>query len=137
MVTMNNRKEYYLLSILILLSLMSSGLTYDEHWNEIIKLRNISTSEFKQNDVLNNEKIGLFLFTQYCGPGERIWKTVSGQGKYTYADIDVCCKQHDECPNYILSDSDYNKYNGLPRRNQIFARLIIFLEFYIISLLNS
>lgn len=119
-----SKRVYYLLSILKLLSSMSSGLAYDEHWNEIIKLTNISASDFKQNDALNNEKVGLFVFTQYCGPGERIWKTVSGHGKYTYADIDVCCKQHDECPNYILSDRDYDRYSGLPRRNQIFARLV-------------
>lgn len=127
------KRVYCLLTILKVLSLISSGLcevAYDEHnqWNEISKLMNISISEFKQADTLNNEKIGLFVFTQYCGPGERVWKSISGQSKLpsttTYADIDVCCKQHDECPNYIVSDSDYNKYAGLSRRSLIFARLV-------------
>lgn len=129
-----SKRFYYLLTIINVLLLVASELAYDQHdkWNEIYKLTNISRSEFKQNDVLNNEKIGLFIFTQYCGPGERIWKNIYGQGKLpssnTYADIDVCCKRHDECPNYISSDSDYDKFNGLPKRPQLFARLGIFCK---------
>lgn len=106
---------------------MSSGLAYEDyHWNEIDKITNISKSAFDQNVTLDEERIGLFVFTQYCGPGERVWKARNGQGKIpsstTYADLDICCKQHDECPNYISSDSDYERYIGLPHRPQAFSR---------------
>ncbi|KAG4071262.1 hypothetical protein HA402_003966 [Bradysia odoriphaga] len=110
---------------------ISNGSAYDDNsWNEIARMVNISESDFDQvvdGGPLTDGKIGLFLFTQYCGPGERVWKSISGSGKRpstsTYADIDVCCKQHDECPNYISSDGDYEKYAGLPHRSQIFTRL--------------
>lgn len=120
----------YLLVILNVLSLMSGGLAYDDNrWNEIDKIANISKSSdvvgHADDTMNNNNKIGLFIFTQYCGPGDRVWN-VAGQGKLpskkTYAQIDVCCKQHDECPNYISGDSDYDRYTGLPHRQQAFSR---------------
>lgn len=125
----SKRFYYIVMSILNVLSLVTSEFISDENnrLNEIYKLTNFSENQFEQNSELNNEKIGLFVFTQYCGPGERIWKTISGQEKLpnpvnTYADIDVCCKRHDECPNYIVSSSDYERYVGLPQRSQLFAR---------------
>lgn len=121
---------YHILAVITVVSLISSGLAYDDqHGNEINNRdTNISRSEFDQtDDTLYSEKIGLFVFTQYCGPGERVWKSISRQGKLpamnTYADLDVCCKQHDECPNYIVGDGDYVRYPGLPRRPQLFSRL--------------
>lgn len=123
-----SKSVYYLLTILKVLSLIAYGLAYDDNrWNDINQITNISKSEFDRNDMSNDEKIGLFVFTQYCGPGDRVWKAISGYGKLPssnmYADLDVCCKRHDECPNYITDDSDYERYIGLPRRPQIFSRL--------------
>lgn len=127
---------YFLLTVITVLSFISNGSAYnDNRWNEIARLANVSQSDFDKiaggldEGPLNDGKIGIFLFTQYCGPGERVWKSISGPGKVppkaaTYADIDVCCKQHDECPNYISSDGDYSRYPGLPRKSQIFSRLI-------------
>lgn len=117
--------------ILNVLTVLSSGLAYDDsRWNDIENVTNTSKSGFDRIDanMINDEKIGLFIFTQYCGPGERVWRSVSDSGDVkfpstnTYADIDVCCKQHDECPNYISGDSDYDRYMGLTRRPQIFSR---------------
>lgn len=111
--------------------MLSNGLAYGggddngDRFNEITN-KNFSKSDFSDDDELNDAKIGLFIFTQYCGPGERVWKSIPKQGNLlstnTYANIDVCCKQHDECPNYISIDSDYDRYPGLPRRQQIFSR---------------
>ncbi len=135
-----SKSVYHLLTIIAVLSLVASGLAHgnETKWNDIsstvvVTNNNISKSEFDRidddydDDTLYNQKAGLFVFTQYCGPGERVWKSAGGQGKFpsatTYADIDVCCKQHDECPNYISTDSDYQRYAGLPHRQQLWSRL--------------
>lgn len=99
-------------------------------WNDINNKAG-SSSNFSaigdDDDNMLNEKIGLFVHTQYCGPGERVWKSRSSRAKIhspaTYAKIDVCCKNHDECPNYISSESDYSKYTGLPHKQQLWSRL--------------
>jgi len=138
-------KSVYCLTIItIVLSLISSGLlAYDDiRWNEIKQIpSNVSESD-DQSDVLYNEKIGgLFVFTQYCGPGERVWKAFPGAGKIpsrdTYAGIDACCKRHDECPNYISSDSDFARYPGLPQRPLPFSRLECACDGQFFSCLNT
>lgn len=83
---------------------------------------------------ISNRVVDIFLFTQYCGPSERIWKTVSRPftgvqqlERVTYADLDVCCRQHDSCPNYIQNKEQYNQYPGLDFRNQYFARYVCYI----------
>lgn len=127
---------YFLVTIITVLSFITNGSAYDDNRNEITEVANMSESEyyrFAGGAPVNDGKIGLFVFTQYCGPGERVWKAIPGTAKLpsasTYANIDVCCKQHDECPNYVSSDGDYDRYPGLPRKSQIFSRLIDFDNF--------
>lgn len=69
-----------------------------------------------------NSRIGIFLFTRYCGPGSRLWNKIFNQDKKTYAEIDGCCQMHDECPNYVENFNDYYNYPGLEYRPQFFSR---------------
>lgn len=73
-----------------------------------------------------NQKLGLFLFTKYCGPGDRDWKNIPNHGNRrtprSYRGIDACCKAHDGCENYIDNSSQYNKFPGLSIKSQLFAR---------------
>lgn len=98
----------------------------EDHWNT-------STSLISDIDpeaiIINGQKIGLFLFTQYCGPGDRVWRRLpqshqwnNGRNGRTYREIDACCKQHDECPNYIENAGQHSKYPGLSIKPQMFAR---------------
>lgn len=69
-----------------------------------------------------NSRIGVFLFTRYCGPGSRLWNKIFKNDKKTYAEIDSCCQMHDECPNYVENAEDYTNYPGLEYRPQFFSR---------------
>lgn len=73
---------------------------------------------------ITNRVVDIFLFTQYCGPSNRIFSPFMRRQtqQVTYEDLDVCCHQHDNCENYILGNDDYTKYPGLPHKNQFFAR---------------
>lgn len=77
-------------------------------------------------EILQNGRLGLFLFTRYCGPGARIWEKIfknSNTGR-TYQDIDVCCKVHDNCPNFVGQEAHYQQYPGLQIRPQFFSRWV-------------
>ncbi|KAJ6633747.1 Phospholipase A2 [Pseudolycoriella hygida] len=133
--------SHLLTVVTTVLSLISVALAYDDNsWNEIHKFTNITQSEFDRSDMMNNQKIGLFVFTQYCGPGERVWRSSGQERKPSsnmYADIDVCCKQHDGCPNYVSSSSDYDRYVGLPQKSQLFSRLECACDAQFFSCLNT
>lgn len=77
------------------------------------------------NYNISNRVVDIFFFTQYCGPSNRIWRQITrpfSKDRVTYADLDVCCYQHDNCENYVLDGADYDRYPGLPHRSQFFAR---------------
>lgn len=108
----------------------SSNFTDDEL--NIDNNFNVTTLDFDQlvqfNNDSNQQRFDLFLFTQYCGPGERVWKrtnTKISQPRISYADLDVCCKEHDGCPNYLGSGQDHVNFPGLTYKNQYFARLVL------------
>lgn len=77
------------------------------------------------NYNISNRVVDIFFFTQYCGPSNRIWKQITrpfSKDRVTYDDLDVCCYQHDNCENYVLGGTDYDRYPGLPHKSQFFAR---------------
>lgn len=100
-------------------------------WNAI-KALNTTVQRFKEfqnqnynvesRDAMINGRIGIFLFTRYCGPGSRILNRFFKTDERTYADIDNCCRLHDECPDYVLRPEDYDKYPELDKRPQFFSR---------------
>lgn len=69
-----------------------------------------------------NSRIGLFLFTRFCGPGGKLLNKIFQTDERTYSQIDVCCRFHDECPDYVNSFGDYSNYPGLDFRRQFFSR---------------
>lgn len=100
---------------------------------------------------ISNRVVDIFFFTQYCGPNSRLAQRVGpadggkrrrrkkkggsrkkteeeeddvgrGAARVTYAELDVCCRQHDNCANYITEAKHYELYPGLEHRNQYFAR---------------
>lgn len=101
-------------------------------WNAINAL-NVTVEKFHEfqrrnghvesRDAMINSRIGVFLFTRYCGPGARIFNRFFKTDERTYASIDNCCRMHDECPDYVNSDSDYYRYPELDVRPQFFSRL--------------
>lgn len=76
----------------------------------------------QDSNPMYNSRIGMFLFTRYCGPGSRLWNKIFRNDKRTYAEIDSCCKMHDECPHYVEKLEDYYNYPGLDYRPQFFSR---------------
>ncbi|XP_031635153.1 phospholipase A2-like [Contarinia nasturtii] len=81
-------------------------------------------SEYVESrDAMINSRIGVFLFTRYCGPGARIFNRIFKTDERTYTNIDNCCRMHDECPEYVLQPHDYQQYPGLDVRPQFFSRL--------------
>lgn len=79
-------------------------------------------SEIESRDAVNNARIGLFVFTRYCGPGARFLNRIFNRDERTYASIDNCCRAHDECPEFVSGPSDYINYPELDYRPQFFSR---------------
>lgn len=79
---------------------------------------------FESRDAVINSRIGIFLFTRYCGPGARFLNKIFKTDERTYAKIDNCCRMHDECPEYVLRSDDYKRYPGLDVRPQFFSRSV-------------
>lgn len=77
---------------------------------------------FETRDAMMNGRLGVLLFTRFCGPGARLLNQFFKSDQRTFANIDVCCQMHDECPNYVNRANDYRKYPGLEQRPQIFSR---------------
>lgn len=118
-----------------------SGNKFNESVNELSESGNIygnndgnSTNgpvpvqnlQYEDEENMYNQKIGLFLFTKYCGPGDRDWKNIPlhsiRRDARSYRGIDACCKAHDGCQNYVENSSEYDKFPGLPIKSQLFAR---------------
>lgn len=104
---------------------------------------NTYSAEFlaSANDYnISNRVLDIFYFSRYCGPGERVWGgriAAAGGGnakRISYADLDECCRQHDECPNYIRDPEQYAAFPGLEYRNQYFSRWVAFIIFDIVSI---
>lgn len=85
--------------------------------------RNGLEDPYKDDTSGYDGRIGLLLFTRYCGPGSRIWKKFFVNDR-SYADIDRCCKMHDDCPNFVEKREHYIRYPGLEFRPQYFSRWV-------------
>lgn len=83
-----------------------------------------ATRQYNGDTVVYDSRLGLFLFTRYCGPGARIWQKIFPNGERTYSDIDRCCKMHDSCPNFVEKKEHYDQYPGLEIRSQFFSRFV-------------
>lgn len=82
----------------------------------------IQNYNVESRDAMINSRIGIFIFTRYCGPGARILNRFFKTDERTYASIDNCCRMHDECPDYVLRPEDYEKYPNLDQKPQFFSR---------------
>lgn len=80
--------------------------------------------EVESRDAINNARIGIFVFTRYCGPGARFLNRIFNKDERTYASIDNCCKAHDECPHFISKPEDYGNYPELDYRPQLYSRSV-------------
>lgn len=85
---------------------------------------------FESRDATINGRIGVFLFTRYCGPGARFLNKFFKTDERTYARIDNCCRMHDECPDYVLRNEDYKRYPALDVRPQFFSRFVVYADFF-------
>lgn len=83
-----------------------------------------SEIEAESRDAMINSRIGVFLFTRYCGPGARFLNRIFKTDERTYSNIDNCCRMHDECPDYVLQSKDYERYPNLDVRPQFFSRFV-------------
>lgn len=81
--------------------------------------------EIESRDAINNARIGIFIFTRYCGPGARFLNRILNKDERTYASIDNCCRGHDECPDLVSQPEDYQNYPELDYRPQLFTRFVI------------
>lgn len=109
---------------------MSKGLDIDI-WNALMSLNTTLQrfTEFQHNDNYEesreeaiNSRIGVLLFTRFCGPGGKLLNTIFKTDERTYSRIDACCRLHDECPEYVNAVNDYRQYPGLEVRPQFFSR---------------
>lgn len=110
----------------------SLSKTYDAQvWNAIQSLNmtlhkfqefQSQNKDFESRDAVLNGRIGIFIFTRYCGPGARYLNRVFKTDDRTYDSIDHCCRMHDECPDYVLRPEDYAKYPNLEIKLQFFSR---------------
>lgn len=110
-------------------------------WNAINAL-NLTLQKFNEfqkrsgnlesHDAMINSRIGLFLFTRYCGPGARLLNRIFKTDERTYTNIDHCCRMHDDCPDFVLQSYDYERYPELDIRPQFYSRFVyIHNEFYL------
>ncbi|XP_055325707.1 uncharacterized protein LOC129579580 isoform X2 [Sitodiplosis mosellana] len=109
---------------------LSKGYDLDV-WNALNAL-NVTMQKFNEfqsgngliesRDAMINSRIGVFLFTRYCGPGARLLNKIFKTDERTYSNIDTCCRLHDECPDYVLQPHDYERYPELDVRPQFFSR---------------
>lgn len=62
--------------------------------------------------VLNKKSLFILPGTNWCGSGHR---ATSCDDLGDYAESDKCCRKHDNCPLYLISESrNYGfKWNGL------------------------
>lgn len=81
-------------------------------------------NEIESRDASSNARIGVFIFTRYCGPGARFLNRIlTKKDERTYANIDNCCRAHDECPDFVTNfPDDYQNYPELDYRPQLFTR---------------
>lgn len=80
-------------------------------------------NEIESRDAISNARIGIFIFTRYCGPGARFLNRILSKDERTYANIDSCCRAHDECPDFVTNfPEDYENYPELDYRPQLFTR---------------
>lgn len=80
-------------------------------------------NEIESRDAINNARIGIFIFTRYCGPGARFLNRILNKDERTYTSIDNCCRAHDECPDFVTNfPDDYKNYPELDYRPQLFTR---------------
>lgn len=86
------------------------------------------SGNFESRDAMINSRIGVFLFTRYCGPGARLLDKIFKTDDRTYSSIDSCCRLHDECPDYVLQPNDYERYPELDIRPQFFSRFVFTLH---------
>lgn len=82
------------------------------------------SGEIESRDAINNARIGIFIFTRYCGPGSRFLNRIFSKDDRTYVSIDNCCREHDECPHLVSQPDDYGNYPGLDYRPQMFSRSV-------------
>lgn len=78
--------------------------------------------EIESRDAISNARIGIFVFTRYCGPGARFLNRIFNRDERTYASIDNCCRAHDDCPDFVSQPADYQNYPELDYRPQLFSR---------------
>lgn len=78
--------------------------------------------EIESREAISNARIGIFIFTRYCGPGARFLNRIFNNDDRTYASIDKCCREHDECPDFVTQPEDYQNYPDLDYRPQLFSR---------------
>lgn len=112
---------------------LSKGYDVDV-WNALNAL-NVTMQKFNEfqrgsetmesRDAMINSRIGVFLFTRYCGPGARLLNKIFKTDERTYSNIDNCCRLHDECPDYVLQPHDYERYPNLDVRPQFFSRFVL------------
>lgn len=112
---------------------LSKGYDVDV-WNALNAL-NVTMQKFNEfqrgsetiesRDAMINSRIGVFLFTRYCGPGARLLNKIFKTDERTYSNIDNCCRLHDECPDYVLQPHDYERYPDLDVRPQFFSRSVL------------
>lgn len=82
------------------------------------------SDDIESGDAILNSRIGIFIFTRFCGPGARFLNRILKKDERTYARIDSCCQKHDECPDYVTQPEDYKRYPQLDHRPQFFSRFV-------------
>ncbi|XP_062560384.1 uncharacterized protein LOC134224815 [Armigeres subalbatus] len=123
----------YFGNVEILHSLLQDYASTEKHWSsaeyetfdrEVVNsLNNVVAEAYEtesQNDPVKGSSYTKVL-TNFCGPGNWSINGEVTQNPYFHK-IDLCCKEHDECPDYIVNRGDYERYPGLPYKAQIFTR---------------
>lgn len=123
----------YFGSVEILQSILQDYASVEDQWitpeYEQFDRQVINSLENLVNEVYDNESYhdavkpssAMRVLTNFCGPGNWSIDGEVTQNPY-FQDIDLCCKKHDECPDYIVKRKDYERFPGLPYKPQIFTR---------------